>query len=169
MGKVLNTFLATSLMMSGVAGLTAIDEDVVLTHFDVNESVKTAYLDDDDQDKDAEMKKDDGSLKPLGDYDALKKYEATGEMERKISLNRILRTQVLDDQTIVFFMMGKKAYVNRMKYKCPSLKSEDRFAYETFGGQLTSLDTISVIDSFGRKWASCGLADFAEFKMIKDD
>ena len=103
--------------------------------------------------------------KTLADFEALKKYEPTGEVKRCISLNRIGRTKVLDDKTIFFKMRGKKHYVNRMKYKCPSLKREERFMYKTSIGRLCSIDTITVLDSFGRSWASCGLGKFEEVML----
>lgn len=115
---------------------------------------------------DDDVKKGKKALKPIAEYDQMKRYEATGKVVRNIRLNAVDRTRVLDDSTILFIMRGKKAYVNRMKHGCPGLKREDRFSYETVNGSLTSLDTISVLDSFGRRWASCGLADFVEYKRM---
>jgi|GEM_PF-1639748 len=115
---------------------------------------------------DDDVKKAKKALKPVAEYEQMKRYKATGKVVHDISLSRVDRTRVLDDNTILFIMHGKKAYVNRMKYKCHGLKREDRFSYETHAGRLTSLDTISVLDSFGRRWASCGLDDFVEYKRI---
>jgi len=121
----------------------------------------TSLAADDDDDKKAKK-----ALKPIAEYDQMKRYEPTGKVVRDIRLNAVDRTNVLDDNTILFIMRGKLAYVNRMKHACAGLKREDRFSYETVNGRLTSLDTISVLDSFGRRWASCGLDTFVEYKRI---
>ena len=109
--------------------------------------------------------KDEKEQTALADFEALKKYEPTGVVKRCISLNRIQNTRVLDDQTILFKMRGKKHYVNRMSRSCPSLKREERFMYKTSIGQLCNVDIITVLDSFGRSWASCGLGKFEEMKL----
>lgn len=119
---------------------------------------------DDDTPK-GEKAKDEKEQTALADFEALKRYEATGEVKRCISLNRISNTRVLDDKTIFFKMRGRKHYVNRMKHACPSLKREERFMYKTSIGQLCSIDIITVLDSFGRSWASCGLGKFEEIKL----
>lgn len=121
-------------------------------------------MDDDDTPK-GENAKDEKEQTALADFKALKRYEATGEVKRCISLNRISTTRVLDDKTILFKMRGRKHYVNRMKHACPSLKREERFMYKTSIGQLCSIDIITVLDSFGRSWASCGLGKFEEIKL----
>ena len=114
---------------------------------------------------DDETPKDEKEQTALADFEALKKYAPTGEVKRCVSLNRIQSTKVLDDRTIFFKMRGKKHYVNRMSRKCPSLKREERFMYKTSIGQLCSVDIITVLDSFGRSWASCGLGKFEEIKL----
>ena len=116
------------------------------------------FADDDD-------KKDQDEVKAIADYEALKKYQATGKVRNCISLNRIDQTKVLDDKTIFFEMRGKKHYINRMKHKCPSLKREERFMYKTSIGRLCNVDIITVLDSFGRSWASCGLGKFEEIEL----
>lgn len=112
-------------------------------------------MDDDDKDE----------VKAIADFEALKRYQATGKVKNCVSLNRISRTKVLDDRTVFFEMRGKKHYVNRMDRKCPSLKREERFMYKTSIGQLCSIDIITVLDGFGRSWASCGLGKFEEIEL----
>lgn len=121
-------------------------------------------MSDDETPKD-ETAKDEKEQTALADFKALKRYAPTGEVKRCISLNRIQNTRVLDDQTILFKMRGRKHYVNRLSHACPSLKREERFMYKTSIGQLCSIDIITVLDSFGRSWASCGLGKFEEIKL----
>lgn len=121
-------------------------------------------ISDDETPKD-ETAKDEKEQTAFADFKALKKYEATGKVKRCISLNRIQSSKVLDGQTVFFKMRGRKHYVNRLRHKCPSLKREERFMYKTSIGQLCSIDVITVLDSFGRSWASCGLGKFEEMKL----
>jgi hypothetical protein len=60
----------------------------------------------------------------------------------------ISRTEILDDQTIIFYMRGKNvAYRNYLPKKCPGLKRWERFAYRVQGGRLCNIDTITVLET----------------------
>jgi len=85
-----------------------------------------------------------------------------GEPVNCLHLNTIRSTHVLDDRTIDF-EVGNKIYRNTLPYSCPSLGSEERFLIETRIGQLCSVDTITVLQSFGSglsRGATCGLGKF---------
>jgi hypothetical protein len=78
----------------------------------------------------------------------------------------ISRTDILDDQTIIFYMRGKNvAYRNYLPKKCPGLKRWDRFSYHVTGGRLCSIDLITVLENstvgvgFDRGF-TCRLGDF---------
>jgi hypothetical protein len=78
----------------------------------------------------------------------------------------IARTDILDDQTIIFYMRGKNvAYRNYLPKKCPGLKRWDRFQYQVTGGRLCSIDLITVLENsivgtgFDRGF-TCRLGDF---------
>jgi hypothetical protein len=88
--------------------------------------------------------------------------EAEGEARLCISLHAIRNTRVLDGQTILFEMAGKKTLVNRLPRKCPGLAFEKRFAYKTSLSQLCNSDIITVITDIGRG-ASCGLGKFEPY------
>ena len=81
------------------------------------------------------------------------------EAERCVSLRSISSTRVLDDQTILFEMNGNRTLVNRLPRRCPGLRFEKRFGYQTSLSQLCSTDIITVITDHGRG-ASCGLGTF---------
>ena len=98
-----------------------------------------------------------------------KKYRKTDVVKNCISLRRIDHTKILDDKTILFEMKGRKAYLNEMNRRCPRLASEESFMYKTSTSQLCSVDMITVIDNFGRDWASCGLGKFRVLEKIKSD
>ncbi len=83
--------------------------------------------------------------------------------ERCISLMRIARTHVLDDSNILFYMRGKKVYINRLPRRCPGLRRADSFMYKSTLSQLCSLDIITTLDNIGfgfSRGASCGLGKF---------
>jgi hypothetical protein len=86
-----------------------------------------------------------------------------GESERCINLNRIDRTEVIDDRTIVFYLSGGDIYVNRLPHRCPGLRSRDGFMYKRTTNSLCNVDTIRVLDSMGgelRPGVGCGLGEF---------
>ncbi len=98
-----------------------------------------------------------------------KKYRTTDVVKNCISLRSIDHTKILDDKTILFEMKGRKAYLNEMSRRCPRLAREESFMYKTSTSQLCNVDMITVIDSFGRDWASCGLGKFRVLEKIKSD
>lgn len=82
---------------------------------------------------------------------------------RCVSLSRIDRTDVIDNETIVFYLRGGDIYVNELNRTCPRLEQERRFSYRTSTSQLCSLDLISVIENsaFGiRSGTTCQLGMF---------
>ena len=86
------------------------------------------------------------------------------EIKNCINLNQIDHTDVIDDDTILFFMRGREIYENDLPNKCPELRSQDKFMYRTSGWQLCNVDTITVLNDLGfgyRQGASCGLGKFA--------
>ena len=64
-----------------------------------------------------------------------------------VQTQAISRTEILDDQTIIFFMRGKNvAYRNFLPKKCPGLKRWERFGYSVTAGRLCSVDLITVLE-----------------------
>lgn len=86
-----------------------------------------------------------------------------GETERCVNMNRIDRTEVINDRTIVFYMSGGDIYVNRLPHRCPGLRSRQAFMYKNTTNTLCNVDTIRVLDNFGgslRPGVACGLGEF---------
>ena len=86
-----------------------------------------------------------------------------GDSKRCINLNRIDRTEIVNDRTIVFYLRGGEIYVNRLPHRCPGLRSRDTFMYKNTTNSLCSVDTIRVMDSIGgtlRPGVGCGLGEF---------
>lgn len=83
--------------------------------------------------------------------------------ERCIALNRLDRTEVIDDRTIVFHMRDGSLYLNHLDRECPGLKREERFMYSPTGNRLCSIDTVTVLEqwAFGlTRGFTCSLGDF---------
>jgi len=75
-------------------------------------------------------------------------------------------TEVLDDNTILFYMRGREVWKNSLPYRCFGLKSSGGFQYETSINQICSnLQTIRVIEQGGgpRLGATCMLGAFTPY------
>ncbi len=84
--------------------------------------------------------------------------------KRCVSLARIKRTDVVDDQNILFYMNGRKVYLNKLPHKCHGLARADAFMYRTSMSQLCDLDIITVLNNIGfgfMRGPSCGLGTFS--------
>jgi hypothetical protein len=80
-----------------------------------------------------------------------------------IALNRIDRSEVIDDQTILFHVNGGKIYANRLPNRCPGLHRNKAIMYKTSLSQLCKVDVITVLENMGfgfQRGASCGLGTF---------
>jgi hypothetical protein len=79
-----------------------------------------------------------------------------------IVVNRIRRTEVVDDQSILFFMRGGQIYRAMLPNACTGLDREQRFAYQVRGAQLCSTDMITVLEraSLGSTGMTCRIGLF---------
>src|SRR5690606_6215645 len=89
--------------------------------------------------------------------------QESDEMVNCVSLSRVDRTEVIDDNTILFYMRGNEIYRNVLPHRCPGLHREQQFMYRVTTSQLCSVDVITVLDNIGGRFmpgASCGLGKF---------
>jgi hypothetical protein len=92
------------------------------------------------------------------------------EPEDCLSLTRINRTVVADDETVLFYMRGGDVYQNILPRRCPGLKANDRFMYSPFSNRLCDTDTITVLEQFaGRldRGVTCRLGEFYPITEIE--
>lgn len=85
------------------------------------------------------------------------------DMVNCVSLPRVDRTEVVDENTILFYMRDDTIYRNNLPHSCPGLNFEERFMYRVTQNQLCSIDVITIIDDLGFGFvpgASCGLGKF---------
>ena len=96
--------------------------------------------------------------------------EVVGEAQSCIPLTSISSTEIRDDYTIDFMVGASKVWRNTLPNRCPGLKSEDKFTYETSLSQLCSTDIIYVLHDYGGKLsrgAGCGLGKFVPVELEK--
>ena len=96
-----------------------------------------------------------------------------------IVVSSIDETDALDDQNLIFRMRGDRVFRNHLPRRCPGLERENRIAYQTRGGRLCSIDTITVLEESGvgfRNGFTCRLGEFVpmspdeieEFELRED-
>ena len=86
-----------------------------------------------------------------------------GSPEMCLDTQRIKETVILDDQTILFKMLGGGVYINRLPVKCSGLKIADGFSYSTSIAKICKQDIISVLSPGSVSGGKCGLGDFLPF------
>ena len=70
-------------------------------------------------------------------------------VERCIDSRSIRRTDVVNDDNIVFYMRGSKIYLNTLTRTCGGLAREGRFSYVTHTRSLCRLDAINILRDSG--------------------
>ena len=89
--------------------------------------------------------------------------DADDEQRRCIPRARIDRTEVIDDQTIAFYLKPDDIYINRLRRACSRLERAGRFSYRMSTSLLCANDLITVLEDSGIGLASgptCGLGTF---------
>ena len=86
-----------------------------------------------------------------------------------IPVQRVDRTEVLDDRNIVFHMRGREAFLNRLERDCPGLDREKRLMYEVRSAQLCKVDTISVLEDWGVGVARAFTCPLGPFEKVSQD
>ena len=95
--------------------------------------------------------------------EVLQPLDESGEPADCVSLAGLDRTEVVNDQTILFYMRGNQVYVNYLPRRCSGLNRRKAFSYKTSLNRLCKVDLITVLDTYGSgisRGASCGLGMF---------
>jgi hypothetical protein len=85
------------------------------------------------------------------------------DSEQCVSLRRIDRTRIVDEQNIIFYMKNGDIYRNQLPRRCPGLSERNSFMYRTSLNQLCNVDIITVLQNIGFGFSpgmSCGLGMF---------
>lgn len=96
---------------------------------------------------------------------------AASNAEDCLMANRIRRTTVVDDRTVLFYVGQNQIYKNVLPYKCSLLRSYDTIVYKPTNNQLCSVDTIAPLDTStpATVFARCGLGTFEPIDKITAD
>ena len=89
---------------------------------------------------------------------------------RCVSSRPIRKTEVLDDQNILFYMRGTAIYLNHLPKPCKRLSQEGRFMYRTTVARLCRSDHITVLIDSGSGLGpgrACKLGTF--YAITKED
>lgn len=85
------------------------------------------------------------------------------ESERCINARSIRRTEVIDDNNVVFYVQGRRIFLNSLPKSCKGLSRDRRFLFETHTRSLCEHDTIRILqEASGHIYAgrSCKLGRF---------
>lgn len=89
---------------------------------------------------------------------------------RCLSMARIQRIEIIDDETLRFHMRGRGPdYLNRLPRRCSGLKRQGTFMHATSTQNYCDLDTITQIDTtLGMRLGSCPLGKFEEVTELEE-
>jgi hypothetical protein len=95
--------------------------------------------------------------------------KVVGEPQSCVQLAQIRETRIRDDWTIDFIAGGDRVWRNTLTSRCPGLKSQNGFTYETSLSQLCSTDIIYVLETAGglHRGPGCGLGQFVPVQLEK--
>jgi len=91
------------------------------------------------------------------------------EAARCINLRSIDRTEVVDDENIIFYMRGDRIYVNHLKHSAMGLRKNQPFMYETTSTQLCANDMIVVLERWPGGLSRWGSAPLGRFEPIDEE
>ena len=86
--------------------------------------------------------------------------------ENCIRVSEIRETTIVDDESILFHMRRNRIYRNFLDSSCQGLARRGRFSYTARGGRLCSSDTITVPDSFVRRFNEGTICRLGRFQPI---
>ena len=113
-------------------------------------------------------------LSPLStaqeDAPIVEEEDSIVEGVRCVSSRPIRKTEVIDDQNILFYMRGAAIYLNHLPKPCTRLSQEGRFMYRTSVARLCRSDMINVLSDTGLGMSpgrACKLGSF--YAITKED
>ena len=104
------------------------------------------------------------------DAPMVEEQDSVVEGQRCVSSRPIRKTEVLDDQNILFYFRGATIYLNHLPKPCKGLSREGRFMYRTTVARLCRADIINVMAEMGSGIGlgrACKLGNF--YAITKED
>lgn len=95
--------------------------------------------------------------------------KVVGDPQSCVQLAQIRETRIRDDWTIDFIASNNRVWRNTLTSRCPGLKAENGFTYETSLSQLCSTDIVYVLQTAGglHRGPGCGLSQFVPVQLEK--
>lgn len=90
---------------------------------------------------------------------------AEPETLRCINARSIRRTEVINDDYVVFWVQGRRLYLNELPKSCTGLSQDRRFSFETTTRSLCARDKIRILKESARgiyEGRSCSLGRFQQ-------
>ena len=84
-----------------------------------------------------------GAQMPAGHAD---EHEAEPETLRCLNARTIRRTHVINDDYVVFWIQGRRLFLNALPKSCKGLSRDRRFSFETSTRSLCVRDKIRVLE-----------------------
>ena len=103
------------------------------------------------------------------DEATVEEEDAIVEGQRCVSSRPIAKTEILDDQNILFYMRGTAIYLNHLQKPCRGLAREGRFMYRTTVARLCRSDMINVLTDSGFGLSSGRTCKLGTFYAITED
>ena len=88
--------------------------------------------------------------------------------DRCISVRSVRSTDIINDNMIVFRMVGRKRYLNKFARRCYGLSREGRFTYESHMQRLCSGDHIKVFMDPGASIQAGSACRLSEFQLLTE-
>jgi len=91
------------------------------------------------------------------------------EGKRCINARAIRRTDVLNDGNVIFYMQGRKIYLNTLLKSCKGLSLDGRFSFVTHTRSLCRLDSINVLKDSGSGVYEGRACKLGRFKSVTEE
>ncbi len=104
------------------------------------------------------------------DAPSVEEQDSIIEGQRCLSSRPIRRTEVLDDQNILFYIRGSGIYLNHLPKPCRNLARHGRFMYRTTVARICRSDIINILADTGFGMGpgrACKLGTF--YAITKED
>ena len=100
---------------------------------------------------------------------SMDRLQPTGKTQFCISGDRIKRTKIIDNETILFLTYDEGYFVHKLPRRCGGLRIANGFSFNTRGdNSLCGSNTIDVINSDGATSRFCGLGKFEKMVRTKE-
>ena len=87
---------------------------------------------------------------------------------RCLNLARIQDIDIIDDRTLLFNMSDNRMYANELPHRCFGLRRDSALLYRVRMNQLCDLDTITILNSFGRGFMPEGTCGLGKFSLLSE-